>query len=397
MMQTPDLTLHSRMVRVWPFLFAALLLPGAAWSQTAGNSGGASELARVRTDIRNGAVNSLWKYDGYPDLQSLDAGATVVLAEIEGPAQINTMYIGEMMHWPAGEIAFTPADVRSIVLKIWFDGSEQPAVDVPLGDFFADGTGKAADFTTQFVEKSRGSYVSYIPMPFRKSARVTLTNEGDLDVVSYAAVEWQSLPRWEDDLGYFHAAWKRHAFQLTPDTRESFYRLDGPGHLVGQYWLIRTDEPLFESMTFVMEANNEIRIDGEPDPAINYLGSECAFNFGWGWQTVFNGYKVGVNQRNPAAGETIVSTYRFRDRDVIRFRESLALTLNWTGEFRTVPELQEILDRLRQRNALGGGWVDYAETTYWYSVHPEGTREPLSPLAERVKPLVHPNPAPAPD
>ncbi len=63
-----------------------------------------------------------------------------------------------------------PAEVRSIVLKIYFDGSDHPAVNVPLGDFFSDGNGKAADFTTQFVEKSRESSVSYIPMPFKKSA-----------------------------------------------------------------------------------------------------------------------------------------------------------------------------------------------------------------------------------
>ncbi len=90
-----------------------------------------------------------------------------------------------------------------------------------------------------------------------------MTNESDRDIVSYAAVEWQSLPRWEDDMGYFHAAWQRHSFQLTPDTQRRFFHIDGPGHLVGEYWLIQTDEPLFENMTFVMEANNEIRVDGE--------------------------------------------------------------------------------------------------------------------------------------
>ncbi len=128
------------------------------------------------------------------------------------------------------------------------------------------------------------------------------------------------------------------------------------------------------------------------EPSINYLGSECAFNFGWGWQTVFNGYKVGVNLRNPNAGESLVSTYRFRDRDVIRFRQSLDLTLNWTHEFRTIPQLTKILDRIKQRNAEGGGWVEYAATTYWYSLHPEGKDEPLSPLADRIKSLLHPNP-----
>src|SRR3990172_3625246 len=113
------------------------------------------------------------------------------------------------------------------------------------------------------------------------------------------------------------------------------------------------------SLPSTMSAANE--------PSINYVGRECAFNFGWGWRTVFNGYKVGVNLRNPKAGESVVSTYRFRDRDVIRFREKLSLILNWTEEFKTVPRWKVYRDRVAKRNAEGGGWVDYSETTYWYS------------------------------
>jgi len=380
-------------LRLHAFLFPAVIVFSAATGHTQDTRtvGPSSDLPRVRTDIRNGAVNSLWKYDAYPELQSLDAHKTVIIADLKGPAQINTIYIGEMMFWRATGNEFKAADVRDVVLKIFFDGAKQPAVDVPLGDFFADGNGKAKDFTTQFVEKSRGSYVCYIPMPFKESARVTLTNDSDQDIASYADVEWQTLPRWEPDLGYFHAQWRRHSFQLTPDTQRPFFQIDGPGHLVGEYWLIQTDEPLFAGMTFVMEANNEYRVDDEREPSINYLGSECAFNFGWGWQTVFNGYKVGVNLLDLKAGETAVSTFRFRDRDVIRFREKLGLTLNWSEEFKTIPYLKQIRDHVQRRNAEGGGWVDYSETTYWYSLRPEGPGVPLPALAERLKP-VHANP-----
>lgn len=380
-----SLWLHASLLLVVVMIFSA-----TGHSQNR-NPGPSSDLPRVRTDIRNGAANSLWKYDAYPDLQSLDAHKTVTIVDLKGPAQINTIYIGEMMFWRPSKNEFQPSDVRDVVLKIFFDGAREPAVDVPLGDFFADGNGKAKDFTTQFVEKSRGSYVCYIPMPFKASARVTLTNDSDQDIASYADVEWQSLPRWEPDEGYFHAQWRRHSFQLTPDTLQPFFQIDGPGHLVGEYWLIQTDEPLFAGMTFVMEANNEYRIDGEREPSINYLGSECAFNFGWGWQTLFNGYKVGVNLLDLKAGETAVSTFRFRDRDVIRFREKLGLTLDWTEEFKTIPTLKEFRDRVQRRNAEGGGWVDYSETTYWYSLHPEGPGVPLPALAERLKPI-HANP-----
>jgi len=376
-----------------PLILALVMsFTATAGGQDASSLGSSSDLARVRPDIRNGAVNSLWKYDAYPDLQSLDAHRTVTLADLKGPAQINTIYIGEMMYWQSSGGELKPAEPRAIILKIYFDGADHPAVNVPLGDFFADGNGRAGDFTTQFVERSRGSYVCYVPMPFKQSALVTLTNESDRDVLSYAFVEWQTLPRWESDLGYFHAAWRRHSFQLTPDTERPFFEIDGPGQLVGEYWLIQTDEPLFADMNFVMEGNNEYRVDGEGEPSINYLGSECAFNFGWGWRTVFSGYKVGVNFRDPKPGESAVSTFRFRDRDVIRFREKLGLTVNWSEEFKTIPALKAFRERVRKRNAEGGGWVDYSETTYWYSLRPDGSGVPLPPLSERIKPLLHPNP-----
>ncbi len=382
---------RPRWAKVLALGFLASLLAAAGSCQTERPPlPASSELARVRPDIRNGAANGLWKYDGYPDLQSLDAHKTAMIADLKGPAQINTIHIGQIYAQPfEKEVHYERA--RAVVLRIYFDGAKEPAVAVPLGDFFADGNGKAAEFTSPFVEKGPGSYTCYIPMPFKSSALVTMENETDVDLYTYSVVEWQSLPPGENDLGYFHARWQRHSFQLTPETEQTFFQLEGPGHLVGEYWLVQTDEPMYTGMAFIMEANNEYRVDGERAPAINYLGSECAFNFCWGWQRVFNGYKTGVNIRSDKPGESVVSTFRFRDRDVIRFRDNLSLTLNWKAEFKGLPQLQDFLARVRERNAAGGGWVDYAETTYWYSLRPEGTGGPLPPVAERIKPLAHPN------
>ena len=64
-------------------LLAVLALPLAAQGRNPEASTASADLARIRTDIRNGAVNSLWKYDGYPDLRSLDAHQTVILAKLE--------------------------------------------------------------------------------------------------------------------------------------------------------------------------------------------------------------------------------------------------------------------------------------------------------------------------
>jgi hypothetical protein len=183
------------------------------------------------------------------------------------------------------------------------------------------------------------------------------------------------------------------------------FSLPGPGHLLGEYWNINTDEPVFEGMTFVMEGNREYRIDGETEPSINYLGSEDSFNFSWGWHALFNGYKAGINYLSFKFGEGFkisfegqerklsrVSTYRFRDRDVIHFNHRLEQTVDWTKEFRSLAVTRPILDRVRQRNQESGGWVDYAVTQYWYSSDPAGLGLAMPPIDQRQKIVLRENP-----
>lgn len=135
-------------------------------------------------------------------------------------------------------------------------------------------------------------------------------------------------------------------------TKVKLFSFKGPGHFIGEYWNINTDEPEFAGMNFVMEGNNEFRVDGETEPSLNYLGSKDSFNFSWGWHRVFNGYKVGMNyltfrfdhakvvfeDEGKSDKHSRLSTYRFRDRDAIHFDQTLALTINWTAEFRGLPE-----------------------------------------------------------
>ena len=126
---------------------------------------------------------------------------------------------------------------------------------------------------------------------------------------------------------------------------------------------------------------------------------EDSFNFSWGWQKLFAGYKVGINYLSFKFGEDgkisyeskdgrpcRVSTYRFRDRDAIHFDRSLDLDINWSKEFRSVT-----LDKLRKRNQQGAGWVDYAVTTYWYASDPKGLGLAMPPIDERMKLVLHQN------
>ncbi len=328
------------------------------------------ELATIRTDLQTGFANAGWKYDRYSDLPSLDAGKRMVVADLQGPGIIR--HIHTTRHQNPAETA------RGVVLEIYFDESEQPAVHCPLADFFGDGcNGKSMDFSTPLIECAPWSYNCYIPMPFATRAKVVLRNDTTKDIMNYSYVEWEPLPQWQESLGYFHATWSHKLFQLSKDSHIEFINLQGAGHILGRQFSVATDEPGFRGFNIVMEGNNEVSIDGQ-ERAIDYLGTEDSFTFSWGFQKTFAGLRAGmpfVAPENPS----MLSIYRFHDHQPIRFQRQLSWAINWREEhFFTAQPLWA------QRVAADGCWVQYDTVFYWYQNSPAGYQhEPLPPLEKR--------------
>lgn len=336
------------------------------------------DLAVIRRDVRSGLSNGGWRYDRYQDLESLDAGRTITVADLQGPGIIR--HIHTTRHHPHELFA------RGIVIEIWFDDAETPAVRSPLADFFGDGCGGRSElFTSSLIECAPWSYNAYIPMPFRKRARVLLRNDTTRNAMNYSYVEWESLPRWRDDLGYFHATYHRRSLRLTPETALTTIEIEGSGHLLGRQYSVVTDEPWFRDFHLVMEGNNEIDIDGRIR-AFDYLGTEDSFTFSWGFQETFAGLHAGMPYVDK--GDVCrLSIYRFHDAMPIRFRESLRWTIRWSEEraFTGQPGWKSALAR-------DGCRVDLATVHYWYLDRPGGYRhEALRPVPERRKEMLTPS------
>jgi len=347
------------------------------------------EIAQLRSrDF--GSSNGGWAYDAYPELETLDAGKCITIADIKGPAIITNIH--STQHFihddKLSEDERKALTTRGIILEIYYNDVNVPAVRVPLGDFFADGCGgKVKHFSTPFVEKAPESYNCFIPMPFEKSARVMLRNETAYNLGNYSFVEFERLPSWEGDLGYFHATWKRFAFQLHGETDQHFFHVDGRGHLLGRSWSVCTDEPFFKGFHFVMEGNNEIRIDEELFPKADYLGTEDSFGFSWGFRQIFIGLYNGINFVQPET-PSMLSIYRFRNLNVIRFEKSLDLRIDWSNEWTDNENFQKEITALKAKDR---GWIDYATTYYWYQESVGYEHEPLISLDKRVKPILRPN------
>jgi hypothetical protein len=345
------------------------------------------DLTAIRSGVHQGTEAKIWPGDKrYRDVPPLKPGATQTVADVAGPAVITLLHFAK----PAG---FNEKMARGVVLQVYFDDAREPAVMCPVADFFGDGCGgRCQDFSTRLIEVVPAAWNAYFPMPFRSRARIVLRNDTpDQTFFSYYVVEWQRLPEWKPDLGYFHATWRRKGFWLTDDTREEFFRVAGKGHVLGRQFSIATDAPQYANYNFVMEGNNELDIDGRPR-AMEYLGSEDSFTFSWGFQRRFAGLHAGMpyldvdatrspEQNAKSAGRSRLSLYRFHDHMPIRFDKELRWWIDWKNETFG-----------RQR-----GWVDYATVFYWYQDSPSGfVHEPLPPVAVRCLDVL-PKPDTSPD
>ena len=84
-----------------------------------------------------------------------------------------------------------------LVLKVYWDGAREPSIQVPLADFFGAIGGRTIDFQSALFQINHFCYMCYVPMPFSRSARFVLANDGVQPYrrnVAYA-VDWESDPR----------------------------------------------------------------------------------------------------------------------------------------------------------------------------------------------------------
>jgi hypothetical protein len=357
-----------------PVLLAGLLAH-AAGARVALAGDLIADLPLIKTETRVGFSNGGWKYDRYKDLKSLDAHSSIVVADLKGPGVIRQIHTTR--HEPADLFA------RGVVLEIYFENESTPAVCCPLADFFGDGcNGRSMNFSSLLIECAPWSYNGYFPMPFKDAAKVVLRNDTDRDAMNYSFVEWESLPDWNPELGYFHATYRRKALQLTKDTDELFFSTRGAGHLIGRQFSVVTDEPIFHAFGFVMEGNNEVNIDGV-ERTFDYLGTEDSFTFAWGFRETYAGLRAGMTLVEPGR-INYLSVYRFHNHMPIRFNRELQWRINWQHEqlFTGNPIWHKAV-------ADNGCWVDYATVFYWYQDSPAGYEHaPLPPVEERKKPLL---------
>jgi hypothetical protein len=181
--------------------------------------------------------------------------------------------------------------LKEMVLRMYWEGNPKPSVETPIGDFFGLNLGQYFVYQSAFLNCSSVKALNcYFAMPFRKSARITVENQGAQRVRAlYSNIDYQLVSSLPDRALYFHAQHRQAvpneaaqypdgAPKLNPDGAKNYVYLEtrGVGQLMGV-----TLGVLQNHDRWMGEGDDMIFIDDETKPAIIGTGSEDYFNGAW--------------------------------------------------------------------------------------------------------------------
>ena len=281
----------------------------------------------------------------------IEAGQTFTLADIAGPGAIQQIWMTPTGQW------------RFAILRIYWDGQEQPSVECPAGDFFCSGWGQYAQLSSLAVCVNPGSaFNCYWEMPFRRRCRIAMTNIADERMTLYYQINY-TLTQVPDDCAYFHAQFRR----TNPLPYKSVYTLvdgiRGQGQYVGTYmaWGVN-------NTGWWGEGEIKFYLDGDdPYPTICGTGTEDYFCGSYNFEnrethqyqeftTPYAGLHQVLRPDGVYRSQQRFGLYRWHITDPVRFERDLRVTiqaLGWRSGHRYLP-LQD----------------DIASVAYWYQTLP---------------------------
>jgi hypothetical protein len=308
----------------------------------------------------------------------------------------------------------SPAMLRSIKLEMYWDGSEKPAVSVPLGDFFGVGLGRKVAFQNAlFADPEGRSFNCYIPMPYRTGARIIVVNENEKPFMLFYDINFQQVEKHAADVLYFHAYWHRENKNALGKDFEILPKIIGKGRYLGINMGLVTD-PLYQK-SWWGEGEVKIYLDGDTSlPTLNGTGTEDYIGTGWGQGIFIHQYQGCL-----VADETTRqwAFYRYHVPDAVYFQSDCRVTIQIMGgdmltkvreykkngapllpvtvstdnTFIKLLELDPVPDVMDTK--LPEGWTnfyrqdDVSSTVYFYLDRPVNDLPALAPRNERIQAL----------
>jgi hypothetical protein len=218
---------------------------------------------------------------GNADSRKIAPGSDLTVFEAEGP--------GTVTHIWFTIAAKSSNHLKELVIRAYWDGNAKPSVETPVGDFFGLNVGEYAIYESAFLACSPGKSLNcYFAMPYRKSAKITITNQGTQAVDAfYSNIDYQTLPELPQDVLYFHAHYRQSApcspvktsgpeINLDGKNNYVFGETQGSGHLMGVTLGVQQN-----GENWFGEGDEMIFIDDRSKPAITGTGTEDYFLGSW--------------------------------------------------------------------------------------------------------------------
>ena len=261
-------------------------------------------------------------------LQYIQPGETAVLFDVKGTGVINHIWLTFNEARPNWLEKGGSANPAELVIRMYWDDAVKPAVESPIGDFFASGFGlrKEVKSAPVLVEGGDG-YNCYWQMPFCKAAKVTVTNEGKKAARSfYYQFDYTELSRLPKNSLYFCAQYRQEYPEVTG--RDYLIAdIKGKGHYVGTVMSVRSRSPYWFG-----EGDAKYYVDGEQEPSTWGTGTEDYFLSAWGFTENLNLYSgcsfMSKGEEDLGAQYTL---YRWHIQDPVRFTRSFRFEIEHTG------------------------------------------------------------------
>lgn len=210
---------------------------------------------------------------------ALAAGQTVEVWSGQGPATIQSFTVASTMN--------DPDVLRSVLLKIYWDGNADPSVAVPLGDFFGS-VWQRWRAQSMYFGSVGDTFFCRFPMPFGKSARLVLENQSAQHLTLGFGIH--TGERIEG--GYFHADWRNSG---AGDVGRPHTVLKTAGH--GRYAGCILSVVSMDRSFWALESDESMYVDAVK--TWQGTGLEDYFNSGWYYGNVFARPLQGLPNKAP--------------------------------------------------------------------------------------------------
>ncbi|MDE1178141.1 MAG: DUF2961 domain-containing protein [Edaphobacter sp.] len=312
---------------------------------------------------------------GNADSRILQPAATMTLLDTDGPGLVSHIWMTisdrEKYH------------LKRIVLRIYWDNESSPSVETPVGDFFGLNLGDYHNWESAVlsVGNDRGMNC-FFPMPFRKHARITLTNEGRVAAQNvYFNIDYRMGSKTADNESlYFHAQYRQAApnsawttdwyangdpainNRPNKDGKDNyvFMEANGRGHYVGLTLGVLQNQDGWWG-----EGDDMLFIDDPTTPAIVGTGAEDYILGAWGFGSnrfSYQSYGAPIKGDELAGSRTIV--YRFHLDSPVPFSKYFKGTI--------------------EHGHANHRTDNYYSESYWYQAEPHTPFPPLPPVETRL-------------